>query len=232
MSQAQQNSQREAIKSLVLDAANLISTEGIDAFPQFRQQDSEWFQGDAYVFVWQTDGLRLVYPPDPAGEGQNMTTLTDATGKPIGKLFIDTALSESGEGWVDYLWPKPGETTPSPKETFIKGIQTSEGPLLVGSGIYVENYENVLAPLQYFSVVVEAVIAAAGLLLAIRQKRFFGYGIFLTFVIYVFYDLARLTGSKVSDVLLYPLFFVATLSMLWVVISIYKENRRPASLKG
>ncbi len=229
VNQAEQNKRKEVTKTLVLDAANLISTDGEAAFAQFRQQGNDWFQGDTYVFVWQTDGLRLVYPPDPTGEGQNMTGLMDATGKPIGRLFIDAALSQTGEGWVDYLWPKPGETIPSPKQTFIKGIQTDEGMLLVGSGLYIESYENALAPLQYVSVAVEGVIAAMGLVVALKQKRSFGYGIFLTFIIYVFYDLARLTSFEVSNDILYPVFFVATLSMLWVVILIYKERKHSAS---
>lgn len=77
--------------------------------------------------------MRLVYPPDLSGEGQNMSSLVDVTGKPIGKMFIDIALSEKGEGWIDYSWPKPGETEPSTKETYIKGVAIGDQVLLVGS---------------------------------------------------------------------------------------------------
>ncbi len=101
--------------------------------------------------------------------------------------------------------------------------------LVVGSGEYVQTSETFVAPLQYVAIVVEGVIAAVGLLIAVRQKRFFGYGISLTFIIYVFYDLLRLTSTEVSNTILYPIFFIATLSMLWAIILLYKEKRHQGS---
>ena len=77
----------------------------------------------------------MVYPPDPSGEGKNMTDLVDSTGKPIGQLFIKTALN--GSGWVEYMWPKPGEKTPSLKITYIKRAQYQNQTYLVGSGVYI-----------------------------------------------------------------------------------------------
>ncbi|MDW7732278.1 MAG: cache domain-containing protein, partial [Methanolobus sp.] len=114
------SAQEEYTVSRVNAAIDLMDEKGEQAFPEFRENGSKWFHNDSYVFVWQTDGLRVVYPPDPGGEGQNMSELLDVNGKPIEQLFIGTALSEEGEGWVDYYWPKPGETEASLKHTFIK----------------------------------------------------------------------------------------------------------------
>jgi len=224
VNQTQQTNKKEAAKNLVLDAVSLIEYKGENAFVDFRQQDTEWFSGDTYVFVWKTNGIRAVYPPDPNGEGQNMSTLVDYDGKPIGKLFIDTALSTEGEGWVDYSWPKPQETQPSTKQTYIKKATINEQTFLVGSGFYLDTAQNTLNPLQYIAIILETVVAATGLLIAVHKKRFFGYGIFLTFAIYVFYDLAKLIPLEISDTTLYPIFFVATLSILWTTILIYKEK--------
>ena len=224
VNQTEQINRKNTTKELVIEAATLIEAEGEDAFSEFRQEGTKWFHNDTYVFVWMTDGVRVVYPPDPAGEGKNMSALVDVTGKAIGKLFIDAALSDEGEGWVDYSWPKPGETEPSSKQTYIKGVVSSEQSFLVGSGFYVETAENAVKPLQYVAILLESAVAATGLLIAVRKKRFFGYGIFLTFVIYVFYDLAKLIPLEISDVTLYPLFFVATLSILWTTLLIYLEK--------
>jgi len=221
--EADQANKRDAVRSLVLDAAALIEDEGASAYPAFRQDGSEWLHGDTYVFVWRTDGMRLVYPPDPSGEGQNMSALVDAEGKPIGMLFINTALSGDGEGWVEYLWPRPGDTVPAAKQTYIKGVSTGGESLLVGSGLYAASADDSMRPLQYLAIIMESMIAAVGLLIAVRQKRLFGYGIFLTFAIYVFYDMARLIPLGVSDATLYPAFFVATISALWAAILIYRE---------
>ena len=46
--------------------------------------------------------------------------------------------------------------------------------------------------LQYLSIAVEALIAVLGLLIALPKKKAYGWGLFLTFTIYVFYDLSRL----------------------------------------
>jgi signal transduction histidine kinase len=63
---------------------------------------TKWFQGETYVFVWRTDGLRVVYPVDRSGEGRNMSSLFDVNGKAIGQLFIKIAVSPEGEGWIEY----------------------------------------------------------------------------------------------------------------------------------
>jgi signal transduction histidine kinase len=224
VNQTDQTQRKESIKELVIEAAIIIEDKGEDAFSDFRQEGTKWFRGDTYVFVWMTDGIRVVYPPDPTGEGQNMSMLLDVTGKAIGRLFIEIALSEEGEGWIDYSWPKPEETEPSSKQTYIKGVTVDEQTFLVGSGVYIDTSANVMKPLQYLSITMETVVAATGLFIAVRKKRVFGYGIFLTFLIYVFYDLVNLLQLEVSEFTLYPVFFVATLSIVWATLLIYMEK--------
>jgi signal transduction histidine kinase len=141
--QSELSVQKEIVTLKVREAANLVEGKGEKAFPEFRKNDSKWFYGDFYIFVWKINGdraVRVVYPPDLKGEGQDITELTDFNGKPIGKLFIETALSESGEGWVSYEWPKPNETEPTTKYSFIKRATFGEETYLVGSGFYVEDY--------------------------------------------------------------------------------------------
>lgn len=130
--QWEENQKKELI-SYVDEAVELIEEKGQASFSEFRSP--EWYKGDRYIFVWQLDGIRVVYPPDPKGEGKNMTDLKDYNGKPIGKLFIETA--KKGEGWVEYIWPKPGEKAPSKKITYIKRAEYKNTTYLVGSGFYV-----------------------------------------------------------------------------------------------
>lgn len=134
------SAQKGNITLKVREAASFIEEKGEEAFPEFREKDSKWRYDEFYVFVWNTNGTRVVYPPDPKGEGQNVSDLTDFNGKPIGKLFIETALSESGEGWISYEWPKPNEIEPSTKYGFIKRATFGEETYLVGAGFYAEDY--------------------------------------------------------------------------------------------
>ncbi|MCK9150823.1 cache domain-containing protein [Methanobacterium alcaliphilum] len=125
--------QKKEVKTLVDDAVQLIEKKGSTAFSELKSDS--WVTGDLYVFVWRLDGIRVVYPPDVTGEGKNMTDLVDSNGKAIGKLFIQTA--ENGEGWVEYYWPKPNQTEPSKKITYIKRAEYQNQTYLVGAGFYV-----------------------------------------------------------------------------------------------
>lgn len=133
---SQQMSDKEYAVFLTNDAVNLMESKGEESFIEFRQKDSKWFHDDFYVFVWRIDGIRVVYPPDPSGEGEDMSDLKDINNKPIGQLFIDIAKSDEGEGWIEYQWPKPGEDAPSTKLTFIKRAEFNGQTYLVGSGYY------------------------------------------------------------------------------------------------
>ncbi len=137
------SAQKDAVALNVREAANLVEEKGEESFPEFRENGSKWFYDNFYIFVWKLNGtraVRVVYPPDPGGEGQDVSNLTDFNGKNIGKLFIETALSESGEGWVSYEWPKLNETEPSTKYGFIKRAAFGGETYLVGSGFYVDDY--------------------------------------------------------------------------------------------
>lgn len=78
--------------------------------------------------------------------------------------------------------------------------------------------------LQVVSIIIEAIIVVFSLLTAIKKKKIYGFGIALTFAIYVFYDLARSIPLSISNNILYPLFFIATLSALWAIWMIYRER--------
>jgi len=82
-----------------------------------------------------------------------------------------------------------------------------------------------LENLQYLSIGIEIIVAILGLLLVFKKKKNYGYGIFLTFGIYVFYDFAKLRGINFSADLLYGLFFIASVSALWFVFMIYKRRK-------
>ena len=78
--------------------------------------------------------------------------------------------------------------------------------------------------IQYISIIIEAAIFILSMLVAIQKKKLYGYGFALTFAIYVFYDLAKLGTFTIDNNMLYPLFLIASVSMLWAVWMIYREN--------
>ncbi|NYT19296.1 MAG: cupin domain-containing protein [Methanosarcinales archaeon] len=146
-------SQKQERITLVNAAIDLIDEKGELAFPEFRESDSQWYHDDSYITVWKTDGVRVVFPPKVSGEGESVLDLEDYNGEPLGRMLIDTALREEGEGWVNYYWPRPGETTPSKKSTFVKRTTIGNQTYLVHSGFYVDDYiyTNDVEDLEHFS---------------------------------------------------------------------------------
>jgi signal transduction histidine kinase len=125
------------MEAFVKRGADLIAEKGEKAFDAFRQKDGPWYQRDRYVFVWDMNGLRYVYPPDREREGDQVSGLKDVDDKPIGELFIEAASSPQGKGWVHYRWPKPGELEPSWKSTYVmKAVTPSGKAFVIGSGAY------------------------------------------------------------------------------------------------
>jgi len=78
--------------------------------------------------------------------------------------------------------------------------------------------------LQTFSILIELAIAILGVTMWLQKKKSYGGYIFLTFAIYVFYDIARLWTLGVPELVLRIFFAIATLSMLVVAWKLYKAD--------
>ena len=122
-------------KALVNKAAALIESKGKAAFSEFRVKGSEWFHGDTYLFVYDLQANVLLNPAFPAREGTNVKGQKDANGKLFHDAIIRTAEIE-GSGWVDYMFPKPGQNQPSQKWAYVKRVKIDGVPGLVASGFY------------------------------------------------------------------------------------------------
>jgi len=125
------------IKELVNNAAALVDGKGKEAFVEFRNKDSEWFSDEAYIFVIDMKGTNIVHPSQPDLEGNNLIDMKDVNGKAFVQEMIEVAKTK-GSGWVDYMWPKPGETEPSRKLSYIKTVKVGDEKFIIGSGIYSE----------------------------------------------------------------------------------------------
>lgn len=131
---------RKNIESKVRATVRLIEVQGEELFPSLRKEGSPWFQDGFCIFVWTADGTQVVCPSNRTSEGKAMKGLVDADGKPIGELFIETALSEKGEGWVEYNWQEINNSEPFRKCTFVKKASFGGKTYIVGADLYLENY--------------------------------------------------------------------------------------------
>ena len=123
------------IEALVNKAADLIEKQGKAAFPEMRKRGSEWYYGNLYVFAYDSDLTVLLNPAFPQLEGQHMHGEKDKKGKLFHDEFMKVAQTK-GSGWVDYWWPKPGETEPSHKWSYVKAVKIDGRTGVVGAGFY------------------------------------------------------------------------------------------------
>ncbi len=94
--------------------------------------------GKEYLFVLGTDLITVMHPIKPALVGKDLSNFKDPQGK---KLFVEMArvCEDKGEGFVEYLWPKPGEDKPVAKLSYVKLFQP--WGWIVGTGVYLERAE-------------------------------------------------------------------------------------------
>jgi methyl-accepting chemotaxis protein len=129
------SAQSRKIVALVEKAAALVNARGKSAFDEFRKKGSEWFDGETYLFSYDSKGNVLLNPAFPKREGMNLSGQTDANGKKFHDLMLETARTK-GAGWVDYMFPKPGQTTPSHKWSYVKRVAIDGVPGLIGAGFF------------------------------------------------------------------------------------------------
>ena len=130
-----ESEQAKQIVALVEKAATLIDSKGKSIFPEFRKTGSEWRTGDTYLFVDDLKGNVLFNAGSPKLEGTNSSSRKDSNGKLYWAEFAKVVQSK-GSGWVDYMFPKPGESQSSQKWSYIKAVNIDGTPGFVGSGFY------------------------------------------------------------------------------------------------
>lgn len=125
------------IETLVNRAAEALEERGPAAFTEFRRKGGGWRYGDVYLFVVDMRGIVLFNAAHPDREGRDLLHERDADGKPFHQAFIDT-VSQFGSGWIDYMFPRPGQSVPTVKWSYVCETHVAGTAALIGAGVYVE----------------------------------------------------------------------------------------------
>lgn len=125
----------QMVMEKVRAAAELVAKDGDAAFPKFKGKGSEYLFSGTYIWIHDIDGVMIMHPIKNKMEGKPMISLKDANGK---MFFVEmnTVAQEKGEGWVEYVWPKPGEKDPVAKTSFVKLVKVGDKQYIVGCGVY------------------------------------------------------------------------------------------------
>ena len=133
---AEQSATKEECVIKCHEAAALINSRGLAAaIKEIGDPKGPFVWKDTYVFLMNLDGKMLAHPMQPElTQLPHCLLITDPTDKAIFVSFVNLA-RKVGQGWVEYMWPKPGKSSPSKKITYIYRVPGKD--LFVGSGIYV-----------------------------------------------------------------------------------------------
>ncbi|MBT0961730.1 methyl-accepting chemotaxis protein [Denitromonas sp. IR12] len=123
-----------------------------------------------YFWINDMSQTMIMHPIKPALNGKDQSALKDPNGKLIFKDMI-AAVKKDGKGFVDYLWPKPGEEAPQPKISFVKGF--APWNWVIGTGVYVSDLKT-----MFWSHATESlVLVALGFILTLAVSTLIGRSI-------------------------------------------------------
>ncbi|MCT7526891.1 cache domain-containing protein [Aliarcobacter cryaerophilus] len=114
---------------------NILSKEAL----QERLKDivnATRYSKTGYFWINDLDAVVLIHPINPKLNNKDMHEYKDPNGKQIFKEFADIA-KKNNEGFIDYVWPKPGFDQPQLKVSFVKLFAPYNW--VIGTGEYVEN---------------------------------------------------------------------------------------------
>ncbi len=89
-----------------------------------------------YFWINDMQPKMIMHPFKPELDGQDLSDYKDPNGKRLFVAFVDVCRKD-GAGFVDYYWPKPGESKPVPKISYVKAFP--EWGWVIGSGVYLND---------------------------------------------------------------------------------------------
>ncbi len=127
--------ERIFIVNMVDCAISLLEKEGLTAFDIIRSPSSEFIFLNSYIFIKDDKGNELLNVAFPELEGTNVANIQDSEGKYFVREELEI-LKTRDDCWMEYMWPKPGETKPSKKLSYAKKVVVDNRTLIVGAGYY------------------------------------------------------------------------------------------------
>lgn len=132
-SMAAEKATKEECVSKCKEAATLVQDIGLEAaLEKINDRNGPFVWKDTYVFCIDLNKTcNIGHPIKPKLIGKNLIAAKDANGKLFFAEFVNLAKNK-GEGWVSYMWPKPGEKKTSPKTAFVYRVPGEDVAMLAG----------------------------------------------------------------------------------------------------
>jgi methyl-accepting chemotaxis protein len=139
----------EVVTSLIGEYENKVATGKLslaEAKNKAAQEIKNIRYGDNnYLWISDLIPIMIMHPFNPELNGKDLNHITDANGK---RVFMEMAdlCEEKGEGFVSYVWAKPGSINSVPKISYVKRIES--WGWIIGTGIYTDDIMGDISSIQ------------------------------------------------------------------------------------
>lgn len=126
------------------------------------------YERNDYFWINDFHPRVVMHPVNAALVGQDVSTYADPNGKLV-YMEANAIARRDGGGHMEYMWPKPGETEPKLKLSYVKLYPRWNW--VIGSGIYVEDVRRELLNLIATFIGVAMIVMALAMWLATSAIR-------------------------------------------------------------
>ncbi len=123
-----------------------------------------------YFWINDLNHIMIMHPILPELDGMDLKNHEDAKGTFLFQEYVSISKTQGG-GFVEYMWPKPGEVNAVPKISYVK-LYKSWGWIL-GGGIYIDDVQREINQLRLYMLVGTLIFTIVTILFA----TFIGTGI-------------------------------------------------------
>lgn len=100
------------------------------------------YENDEYFFIGNEDLVMVMHPIATGLNGTDVSEVADANGVLIFQEMRAVVRSD-GEGFVEYMWPRPDSEEPQPKLSYVMGFEP--WGWIVVSGVYIDDIDTAIA---------------------------------------------------------------------------------------
>jgi methyl-accepting chemotaxis protein len=122
------------------------------------------YRGKEYVWINDMTPRMVMHPFKPELDGKDLSDYADPNGKRLFVAFVET-VRKDGAGYVDYMWPKPGEKEPVGKVSYVRLVP--EWGWVIGSGVYTDDVAASVGKVVWVTAAAGLVIFVACILFSI-----------------------------------------------------------------
>ncbi len=130
------------------------------------------YGGQEYFWITDLDTRMIMHPTKPALDGTDVSGKRDPKGKALFSEMTKIAKAK-GQGFVSYMWPKPGRDQPQPKISYV-ALMPAWG-WVIGTGVYVDDINTAVGSaalkLAAIGLVLLLIVGAGAALLGLTITR-------------------------------------------------------------